>query len=114
MARPLKRRINKSIAYNKETLIGIIIYVNEAENWCNVERLDGTVLYHIPFRAIDYRLRREEQPVKLTEIHGSRQKYVITGESDVIIASTEFADKGNIKWAPDAAKGQWTARYQWK
>lgn len=117
MARPLRRRITKSIAYGRETLIGIIIFVNRTENWCNVELQGGTILYQIPFRATNGRLRRVEQPVVLTETHGKRQKFVITGESDVIIASSVFEPRGNIKWAPDANSGTWSKdgiRYQWK
>jgi len=117
MARPLRRKINKSISYNRETLIGIIIFVNADENWCNVELKGGTVLYQIPFRAANGRLRRVQQPVKMTETHGQRQKYVITGASDVIIASTTFNPRGNITWAPDAGSGTWKkdgVRYQWK
>jgi len=117
MARPLRRSINKGIAYSRETLIGVIIFVNREDNWCNVELQNGTVLYQVPFRATNGRLRRVEQPVVLTETHGKRQKYVITGQSDVAISSSAFDPRGNCKWAPDANSGTWSkdgVRYQWK
>jgi len=51
MARLLRRSTNKNNAYIKSTLLGVIIYVNASENWCNVELMNGTVLYQIPFRS---------------------------------------------------------------
>ncbi len=98
MRRPIKRSIKKSALYNRESLIGIIIFVNETDNWCNVERADGVVLYQVPFRSSNLRLRRVEQPVTLTEVHGSHQKYVITGASNLKVGSNTFEPKGNTDW----------------
>jgi len=110
MRRPIKRRINKSIAYNKETMVGIIIFVNESENWCNVELMNGDVLYQIPFRSSNIRLRRVEQPVTLTEVHGMHQKYVITGASNVRISSSTFEPKGTTNWD---SGNNWNDRWVW-
>jgi len=110
MRRPIFRRIKKSLQYEKTTLVGIIIYVNETDNWCNVELPNGTVLYRIPFRASNYRLRRVQQPVVLTQTVGSRYKYVITGAAERYISSSEFASKGTFKW-DDGTK--WNDRHVW-
>lgn len=98
MARILRHILRKNNKYTKSILLGVIIHVNASENWCNVELQNGNVLYQIPFRSTNMRLRRLQQSVILTETHGQRQKYIITGESDVKVDSSVFALKGTFDW----------------
>ena len=109
--RPLSGRTRQLLRYQKQTMTGIIIYVNETNNWCNVELLNGDIIYRVPFRASNIRYRRLKQPVLLSQTVGSRFKYVITDAAERKIVSTEFADKGTFKW--NDAGVTWNGFYQW-
>ena len=109
--RSVFKRINKSAAYDKTTLEGVIIYVDAADSWVNVELADATVLYRIHFgEGVDKRLKRVEQGVTLVQTVGKRTKYIISGASRRNIVSAEFASKGTCKW-DDGSK--WTDRQVW-
>ena len=76
----------------------MITKVNVTENWCDVELINGNTLFKIPFRASQLRLRSLQQAVVLTEVLGNRQRFIITGESNIKIDSTAFAPKGTFIW----------------
>jgi len=109
--RPLGYRTRQLLKYQKQTLTGIIIYVNTDDNWCNVELPSGAIIYRVPFRASNIRYRRLKQPVILSQTVGSRYKYVITDAAERKVVSTVFADKGFFKWN-DGTK--WNDFHQWK
>ena len=68
MRKVIKRVSQRQTEYQKTIMVGIIIYVNESENWCNVELMNGSVVYRIPFYASNLRLRRiKSNPSTITE-----------------------------------------------
>ena len=97
--RSIFKRVNKNEAYNKTTLEGIIIYIDDTDGWCNIELADATVLYRIQFgEGVNTRLKRVEQPVTLVQTVGKRYRYIVVGASRRYIASSEFASKGTGKY----------------
>lgn len=113
MRKPIKRVAQKQGAYEQNQFVGIIIYVNESENWCNVELSDGTILYRIAFHASNLRLRRIKQAVLVTQVVGKRQRYAITGEAHIRVASTAFNPLGFTKYDTAGAKWDNARPYQW-
>ena len=110
--RPLSYRTRQLQKYQRQTITGIIIFVNATQNWVNVETANGKVLYRIPFRASEIRYRRLKQPVLLSLTINSRFSYVVTDAAERKITSTVFADKGTFKW--DEAGVKWGDYHQWK
>jgi len=97
--RYLKNAVQKTVDYNKTTLEGIIIYVNNDDSWCNVELANGDIIYRVKFgEGIYPRLRRKKQHVILIQTIGQRYAYMIAGSSKRKIPSTEFDSKGTFKW----------------
>jgi len=107
----ISKRINKASDYHKTTLEGIVLYVDPLERWCNVELMDGNILYHIYFgEGVNPRLRRESQPVTLIQTIGGRYKYIVVGAGRRRIITTTFEPLGTFLWDDGTL---WDDRHVW-
>jgi len=107
-------RIRKTAAYGNRELLGVIIALSG--DFCTVELQGGAVLYNIPFKGGNGRLRRLQQPVTLMEVSGQRVRYIITGAANVRRCSAVFVPKGGRYWRSSAASpyaGNWGEGYTW-